>query len=110
WAEDEGLLLLKQVSGMARQSIVLCAGASHRGLVERGVRELGFGRTRLFGSAPEALAAAVRMLVALETDGSARDVALTALGVPPRQTVVPWEDATIGGFAATTVLDEPARR
>ena len=32
------------------------------------------------------------------------------LGVPPAEIVVPWEDATIGGFAATGVLDEQARR
>jgi malate/lactate dehydrogenase len=37
-------------------------------------------------------------------------VALTILGVPPSQIVVPWEDAAIGGFAATRMLDEPARR
>jgi hypothetical protein len=30
--------------------------------------------------------------------------------VPPRQSIVPWEDATIGGFLATSVLDEPMRR
>ena len=52
----------------------------------------------------------MRAIVALEANGSPRDVALTVLGVPPAQTVIPWEDATIGGFAATRVLDEPARR
>jgi malate dehydrogenase len=110
WQGDEGLLLLKQLSQIARQRVVLCAGGSQRELVERGVRELGFRREQLFGSAPEALAAALRSIVALETDGSVMDVALTVLGVPPSQTVIPWEDVTIGGFAATYLLDEPARR
>jgi malate dehydrogenase len=110
WEGDEGLLLLKRLSQLDAGHVVLCAGASQRELIERGVRELRFARKRLFGSAPEALAAAVRAIVALETNGSASDVALAVLGVPPSHVVVPWEEATIGGFAATRVLDETARR
>jgi malate dehydrogenase len=110
WQGEDGLLLLKRLSQLGAGSVVLCAGASQRELIERGVRELRFARERLFGSAPEALAAAVRAIVALETNGSPSDVALTVLGVPPSQVVVPWEEATIGGFAATRVLDEAARR
>jgi malate dehydrogenase len=110
WQGEDGLLLLKRLSQLGAGSVVLCAGASQRELIERGVRELRFARKRLFGSAPEALAAAVRAMVALETNGSPSDVALTVLGVPPSQVVVPWEEATIGGFAATRVLDERARR
>jgi malate dehydrogenase len=110
WQGEDGLLLLKRLSQLGAGSVVLCAGASQRELIERGVRELRFARERLFGSAPEALAAAVRAVVALETNGSPSDVALTVLGVPPSQVVVPWEEATIGGFAATRVLDEAARR
>ena len=110
WQGEDGLSLLKRLSQLGPGSVVLCAGASQRELIERGVRELRFARERLFGSAPEALAAAVRAMVALETNGSPSDVALTVLGVPPSQVVVPWEEATIGGFAATRVLDEPARR
>lgn len=107
--EDE-LLVLRQISQLASRAVVLCAGADGRGLVERGVRELRYARQRLFGSAPEALAAAIRALVALQTNGSVRDVALSVLGVPPAHTVINWDDATVGGFAATRVLDEVARR
>jgi malate dehydrogenase len=110
WHGDDALLLLKQVQQFAGQSLVLCAGASQRDLVERGVRELGFPRQRLIGSAPEALAAGLQALLALETNGSPRDVASTVLGVPPHRTVVPWQTVTIGGFSAADVLDEPARR
>jgi malate dehydrogenase len=110
WQGDDGMVMLQRLSRIGSQSLILCAGAGQRELVERGVRELGFARTKLFGSAPEALAAAVRALVALETNGSPADVALTVVGVPPVHVVVPWEDAAIGGFAATGVLDEPARR
>src|SRR5438034_1390183 len=110
WQGDEGLLMLKQLSHVARRAVVLCAGASQRELVERGVRELGFRIEQLFGSAPEALASAVRSLVALETNGSVRDVALTVVGMPPLHTFIPWGSVTIAGFAATEVLDEPSRR
>src|ERR1700688_1046986 len=71
WEGEEGLLLLKRLSQLDAGNVVLCAGASQRELIERGVRELRFARERLFGSAPEALAAAVRAIVALETNGSA---------------------------------------
>ena len=56
WQGEEGLLLLKRLRRTAERSVVICAGAAQRELVERGVRELGFARERLFGSAPEALA------------------------------------------------------
>jgi|KBSSwiStaDraftv2_1062776.scaffolds.fasta_scaffold18184_5 malate dehydrogenase len=110
WQGDEALLLLKQLSESARRAMVLCAGASQRELVERGVREQRYSPLRLFGSAPEALAAALRSVIALETDASAGDIALTVLGVPPQQTVIPWQTVTIAGFSATDVLSEPMRR
>ena len=106
----DDLLILRQISQLASRALVVCAGPDGRMLVERGVRELAYRRERLVGSAPEALAASVRALVALQTNGSVRDVALTVLGVPPLHTVVNWDDATIGGFKATHVLDEPTLR
>jgi malate dehydrogenase len=110
WSGEDGLMLLKRLTAIASRAVILCAGSSQRELIERGARELHIARSRLVGSAPEALAAAARAIVALETNGSPRDVALSLAGVPPEQIVIPWEDATIGGFAVTRVLDEPARR
>jgi malate dehydrogenase len=110
WHGEEGLQLVKRLSLSAARAVIVCAGASQRELVERGVRELRIGRTRLFGSAPEALAGGARALAALATNGSPRDVALSVLGVPPDHTVIPWEDATLAGFALTRLVDEPARR
>ncbi|MGE0704381.1 MAG: hypothetical protein AB7P22_10665 [Vicinamibacterales bacterium] len=110
WSLDDGAALLKRLAFGASGSVIVCAGASHRALVEHGVRVLKFPRTRLIGSAPEALAGALRALVALEVNGSPRDVALTVVGVPPEGAVVPWGDATIGGISASRVLDEPTRR
>ncbi len=102
--------MLKRLRGTAERSVVIAAGASQREVVERGVRELGYARERLLGTAPEALASAVRALVALEADASSKDVALTLVGIPPAQVVIPWDEATIGGFLATSVLDQAAGR
>jgi malate dehydrogenase len=110
WQGDEALQLLKLLARMNGGRPVVCAGAAQLSLVERGVTEAGFSRRHLFGSAPEALASAVRAVVALEANQSPKDIALAVIGVPPAHAVVPWADATIGGFAATRMLDEPARR
>jgi malate dehydrogenase len=110
WRGDEALQLVRRLSLSAPAAILLCAAASQRELIDAGVRELRIARARLFGSAPEALAAGARALVALAADGSPRDVALSVLGVPPGHTVIPWEDATLAGFALTRIVDEPSRR
>jgi malate dehydrogenase len=110
WQGEDGLLLLKRLAQTAPGAVILCAGAAQREVVERGVRELKFARSRLFGSAPESLAGAARALVALAINGSPRDIALSVLGVPPAHTVIPWAEATAGGFALTRLVDEPTRR
>jgi malate/lactate dehydrogenase len=66
-------------------------------------------RTRIVGSAPEALVSAARAMVALEIDASPRDVSISVLGVPPKQTVIVWEDATVSGLALARTISEPAR-
>jgi malate dehydrogenase len=110
WQGEEALMLLRRLRQTAAHALILCAGASHREVIDRGVRELKIPRGKLFGTAPDALAGAARALVALEVDGSPQDVALAVLGVPPSHTVVAWEDATIAGFSLTRLLDEPTRR
>jgi malate dehydrogenase len=110
WQDDEGLAQLKRVGQIAGECLIVCAGAGQRNLVERGIRELHLSRTAVMGSAPEALASALRAFVALEADASPKDIALTVLGVPPAHIVVPWEQATIGGVSLTRVLQEPALR
>jgi len=110
WQGDAGLALLRRLGASAPRAVIVCAGGEARELVDRGVRELKLSRTRLVGTAPEALAAGVRALVALHVNGSPRDVVLSVLGAPPRHAVVAWEEATIGGFALTGQLDEPTRR
>src|SRR5262245_14571388 len=94
WQGEDALMLLDRLRGVARSAIVICAGATQRELVDRGVRELKMPRDRLFGSAPEALAGAARALVALAVNGSPRDVSLAVLGLPPAHVVIPWQDAS----------------
>jgi malate dehydrogenase len=109
WQGDDALVLLKRMGRTAGQAVIVCAGAGQRDIIERGVRELHIPRTRLIGSAPEALVSAARAMVALEIDTSPRDIALAVLGVPPKQTVIVWEDATVSGLALTRTLSEPVR-
>jgi len=110
WEGDDGLAVLRRVRQMINQPVVMCAGARQRELVERGVRELRYGARQLFGSAPEAFAAAARAIVALEGGASGRDVALLVLGDPPRSIVLPWEEATIAGIGGQRLLSETTRR
>jgi malate/lactate dehydrogenase len=56
------------------------------------------------GSPPEALAAAVRATVAIEARCSASEVMLTILGAPPAGFVIPWSEASIGGYALERML------
>jgi len=107
---EPALQVLKRLRQFAPHALIVCVDASHRELIERGVRELHMDRARLIGSAPEALVAGVRALVAVETGNLPRDVSLTAIGVPPQHIVVPWEDATVGGFGLTRMVNESDRR
>jgi malate dehydrogenase len=110
WQIEEGLLLLERLRRLSPRATLVCAGDSHRELVERGVRELHIPRTRLLGSAPEAFAAAARALVALETHASPRDVSLSVFGVPPGRIVLSWDNATVAGMALARFVDGPTRR
>jgi malate dehydrogenase len=110
WQGESALALLMRVRDFAPKSLVVCAGASQRDLIERAVRELHFSRRRVVGSAPEALVSGVRSVIAAMVKTSPRDVAVTALGVPPDHVVVPWEDATVGGFSVIRTINEPDRR
>ena len=109
-ATDASMLLLKRVRDLAPASLIVCVESGDRDLIDRGVRELHVPRAQLLGSAPEALTGGIRALTAIELDAPASDVALSALGVPPNHIIVPWDDATVGGFSLVRVLSEPARR
>ena len=65
-------------------------------LVAEAVR-LGLPRTKVVGSSPLATAAALRSRIAEELAVTPREVALTVLGLPPDEPIVPWASATVGG-------------
>src|SRR5436190_3452085 len=52
WQGNDALLMLKSLRRVAEQSVVMCAGAAQRELVDRGVTELGYRRQQLVGTAP----------------------------------------------------------
>ena len=108
WSDDPGVALVRRVTHLNGSAIVVCAGAHQMELVERGVREGGIDASRLLGSAPEALRAAVVSMTALEANRTPIEISLTVVGRPPAQIIVPWEDASISGLRATDVLSPPA--
>ena len=104
WKDEPGLALLKRVAGLNQSAPIVCAGAAQASLIERGVNELGISRMRVFGSAPEALRAAVSAIVALEANAAPSDISLSVLGRPPQHVIVPWDETAIAGRTATEVL------
>jgi malate/lactate dehydrogenase len=104
WKDEGGLALVRRVAGLNQLAPIVCAGAGQSALVERGVNELGISRSRLFGSAPEALRSAIMAIVSLEAGAAPADISLLVLGRPPQHIIVPWDEAAIAGRCATQVL------
>ncbi len=106
WSRDPGLHILRRLFqlGALRESILIVAGHSSIDLLQRCFGELKLSRTASMGSAPEALAATARALVALEARASSSQVALTLVGRPPGKFVIPWENASIGGHSIHAML------
>ncbi len=104
WQGDEALALLTQAASYAADAPLVFAGTAQSGLLLAAYRH-GISRTRLIGSAPEALTAATAAIVALEARCSPSDVMLTVLGAPPGF-VVPWSEASVGGYALDRVLTQ----
>jgi malate dehydrogenase len=106
WAGETGLVRLRHLAEQDRDTVIVCAGASQRKLMQQAIRDGIIEGARLIGSAPIALASAVRAIVALEADCAARDVTLSILGVPPETTVVTWDSATVFSAPLTKVLSD----
>ena len=104
WQGDEGVAQLVRVQPFIGNAVVVLAGAAHGPMLLNAVREGRWPRARIVGSAPEALAAAVRAIVAVEARCSSSEVMLTVLGAPPAGFVIPWSEASIGGYALERVL------
>jgi malate dehydrogenase len=106
WQGDDGLAMLARIARYLGDMPIVFAGVSQIELLARAARELSLRRGRLIGSSPEALASSLRAIVALEARCSPREVALTVLGRPPAGFVVPWSEASIGGYALHRVLSQ----
>jgi malate dehydrogenase len=106
WQGDAGVAALSRLIPYLGNAALVFAGASQAHLLLLAARELGVGRERLIGSAPEAFVAAITAIVAAEARCSPSEVRLTVLGVPPHQLVVPWSEASIGGYALDRVLTQ----
>jgi malate dehydrogenase len=109
WSGENGLALLRRLtrSGCFRDAVLVFAGSGHSALMQTTFDELGLSRSRVLGSAPEALAAMARSLVAIEACASASQVMLAVLGRPPKQFVIPWAEASIAGHSIASMLTPP---
>ena len=106
WSGDEGLAMIQRLLQYSPSAPIVFAGTQQVALMQHAARELRAPRERLIGSAAEALASAIRSIVALEAQCSTADVALSVLGTPPDGFVVPWNDASIGGYALERTLSQ----
>lgn len=104
WRGEAGLALIKRIHELDRGAVIVCAGAAARDVIETALAEAGMGRERLFGSAPGALVSAVRAIVALHLRRSPADVSLSVIGAPPGHLVVPWSEASVGGYSIARLL------
>ena len=105
WQGERALAMMARLREFIGEVPVVFAG-TESDLLLAVVREAGFERRCVCGSAPEALAAAARAIVALEARCSSSEVSLSVLGTPPSGFIVPWGEASIGGYALERVLTQ----
>ena len=105
---DPAAAWMERVAGLSGRAPIVCAGPGAGRLVAWSVRALGVRRARVLGSAPEALAASLRALIALEADVSPAQVAVQVVGAPPAHPVPVWSGASIGGGRLEDRLPPPA--
>ena len=106
WRGDEGLSLLARLASHVGNAPIVFAGTAQVDLLSSAATEIPMRRTQLIGSCPEALVSAITAIVSMEAACSPRDVMLTVLGAPPAGFVVPWGEASIGGYAMQRVLSQ----
>jgi malate dehydrogenase len=114
WQGEDGLALIRRVEGFSPDAPIVFAGARQAELIQASSREARVAARRLIGSATEAFASAVAAIVAMEAMCSVNEVSVAVLGTPPGTRpqraervegfVVPWSDASIGGYALERVV------
>jgi malate dehydrogenase len=105
WRGEEGAAMLSRLVPYLGDAPLVFAGADQDDLLLSAFRDLRLPRARLLGSAPDAFAAAVASIVAMEAQASPGEVVLSALGAP-RALVVPLAEASLGGYALERVLTQ----
>jgi malate dehydrogenase len=103
-AGEAALTIVRQLAAAGLTSPLLFAGGLQRELMARCLGELRIRPERVLGSAPGALASAMRALAGVILDTSPVEISLTLLGVPPRQAVVTWQEATVSGQPLPSVM------
>jgi malate dehydrogenase len=106
WRGEDGLSMLTRIAPYLGHAPVVFAGASQADLLGRAATETMLSQAALIGSSPEGLVSALKAIVSIEAECSPAEVILTVLGVPPSGFVVPWGEASIGGYAMTRVLSQ----
>jgi malate dehydrogenase len=101
---EASLALLRQLEAAGITAPLVFAGASQRQLISLASNELHIEGRRLVGSAPHALASALRAMSAVVLDASAVEISLDVFGVPPRHAVIAWHEGTISGQPITGAL------
>ena len=109
WQGEDAFAQLVRIIASIPGTPIVFAGAAQAPLIAQLGREGGVQRHRLIGSAPEALASAVRSIVAMEARCSPTEVMLTVLGTAPAGFVIPWSEASIGGYGLEHVLSQVQR-
>lgn len=97
YSGEEGLAVLRRLHAVESTAPIVCAGASQLTLIVRALTELRVPISRIVGSAPLALESSLRALAGLSLDTSGVSIALSVLGIPPRNAVVAWEEASVSG-------------
>jgi L-lactate dehydrogenase len=106
WSGAEGLQMLGTLRPILVRAPVVFAGAAQHGLLLEAAVHGGYAVHRLIGSSAEALAGAVRSMVAVEARCAPAEVSASILGAPPSLTVA-WSEASIAGHALERVLTPP---
>jgi malate dehydrogenase len=96
WRGEGALELVRRLADAVPDAPLAFAGPDHRELLTRAHRELRVERRRLIGSAPGALVAAARAMVAVAAGCSAEDVGLAVVGVPGSW-IFAWSECTVAG-------------
>jgi malate dehydrogenase len=109
WSGEAGLSVLRRLKtgGFLESAVIICAGAAHHALMQRGFDDLGLPRRRVIGSSPESLASTARALIAIEAGAASNQVALVVMGRPPERIVIPWSESSIAGQGVASVLTPP---